>query len=427
LTDKVWLGDAGDAWTMVHEGATVLVDLRGEATPPALPVPIEHFPLQDMVYGQHAVVRAAARRLKALVDEGHTVGVYCQAGVSRTAAVAIAYLMLDGLSLTEATRRLRQARPQALPAVGLMQILSDLEHEGGVDPWTHVEVTVDGLTVHGVHQPGTGPTVVLFHGAYGSWTHWVRNLKDLAAVADVYALDLPGFGESGDMAGSFGWPAYLDLLHRVVTPMRRGPLVVGGYSFGASVAARLVAAYPDVADALLLVSLVGRVGDPATHHPVEERHFVAHATLEDRLAVIRHNLQHWHLGTDVVDEPTVRMTYLNVLRTRLTPRRLRTDPPPPSTLDVLARLPRVPTLFVWGERDAFCQPTVDVWRAACLQALPQAETAVLAGAAHWCQYADPGGFAKVAGPFVSRLASAGAGSATEAAGPSGRARRKTGG
>jgi 2-hydroxy-6-oxonona-2,4-dienedioate hydrolase len=391
---------------MVHEGATVLVDLRGEATPPALPVPIEHFPLQDLVYGQHAVVRAAARRIKTLVDEGHTVGVYCQAGVSRTAAVAIAYLMLDGLSLADATRRLRQARPQALPAVGLMQILADMEHEGGVDPWSHVELAVDGVTIHGVHQPGTGPTLVLLHGAYGSWTHWVRNLQDLAAVADVYALDLPGFGESGDMAGSFTWSGYLNFLRRVMAQMPGGPVIVGGYSFGAAVAARLLAAHPDAADALLLVSLVGRVGDPATHHPVEERHFVAHATLEDRLAVIRHNLQHWHLGPELVDEPTVRMTYLNVLRSRLTPRRLRTDPAPPPTLDVLARLPDVPTLFVWGERDAFCQPTVEAWRNACVKAVPHAETAVLAGAAHWCQYADPKGFAEAVRPFVNHLASA---------------------
>ena len=43
---------------------------------------------------------------------GLTIGVYCQAGISRTSTVAIAYLMLGGVPLADANRTLR-SRPAA--------------------------------------------------------------------------------------------------------------------------------------------------------------------------------------------------------------------------------------------------------------------------------------------------------------------------
>src|SRR5215470_18848752 len=43
---------------------------------------------------------------------------------------------------------------------------------------------------------GGGPPLVLFHGGYGSWMHWVRNVLPLARRFTVIAPDLPGLGES---------------------------------------------------------------------------------------------------------------------------------------------------------------------------------------------------------------------------------------
>src|SRR5579859_2997484 len=38
---------------------------------------------------------------------------------------------------------------------------------------------------------GAGTPVVLLHGGYGSWTHWLRNIDALAASYRVVAADLP--------------------------------------------------------------------------------------------------------------------------------------------------------------------------------------------------------------------------------------------
>jgi hypothetical protein len=127
LDDHVLLADAGLAMAMVTAGAQRLIDLRGETKPPGLPVPIDHFPLIDLEPDQDDLILAAGRRLAVLAAEGVHVGVYCQAGVSRTSAVAIAYLMVRGRTLDQANQTVRLARPQAMPALELWRSLEHLE------------------------------------------------------------------------------------------------------------------------------------------------------------------------------------------------------------------------------------------------------------------------------------------------------------
>src|ERR1700692_1517351 len=52
---------------------------------------------------------------------------------------------------------------------------------------------------------GSGPPLVLLHGGYGSWTHWVRNVIPLSRRFTVIACDMPGLGEPA--APPEPWPA----------------------------------------------------------------------------------------------------------------------------------------------------------------------------------------------------------------------------
>src|SRR5579871_606784 len=45
---------------------------------------------------------------------------------------------------------------------------------------------------------GAGPPLVLMHGGQGAWSHWIRNIDALAAERAVWAVDLPGSGDSAD-------------------------------------------------------------------------------------------------------------------------------------------------------------------------------------------------------------------------------------
>jgi protein-tyrosine phosphatase len=127
LNPMVRLGSSGEVHAMVASGVGHLVDLRAEATPANSPTPVDHIPIEDLARDQDGPILRAALRVKELADSGVVVGVYCQAGVSRTAAVAIAYLMLEGMSLDDATARLRECRPNALPALGLWRSLEAIE------------------------------------------------------------------------------------------------------------------------------------------------------------------------------------------------------------------------------------------------------------------------------------------------------------
>jgi hypothetical protein len=126
LDDHVLLADAGLAMAMATAGADVLLDLRGETKPPRLPITIEHFPIEDLMPGQEDIILAAAQRVRELTGQGLTVGIYCQAGVSRTSTVAIAYMVLGGVPLADALAHVRRIRPQAMPALELGHSLERL-------------------------------------------------------------------------------------------------------------------------------------------------------------------------------------------------------------------------------------------------------------------------------------------------------------
>ena len=129
LDEHVLLADAALAMGMVTAGADRLVDLRGETRPPGLPVPIDHFPIMDLEGGQEDLILAAARHVAAQAEAGLVTGMYCQAGISRTSTVAIAYLLVRGQSLEAAHRQVRRVRPQAMPALELWRSLEHIEQQ----------------------------------------------------------------------------------------------------------------------------------------------------------------------------------------------------------------------------------------------------------------------------------------------------------
>ncbi len=401
LNRHIWLGDASEALEMVRKGATRLVDLRAEASPLCLSVPVAHFPLQDERPGQQAMLSQAARWVLDETRAGEVVGIYCQAGNSRTAAVAALALAYAGHSYDEAIRMVRAARPTALPAMSLEQSLQEVAtcwHDSGL---THLFISVDNMRIHVVHRPGGGPQVVLLHGVYGSWTHWAALLPALSDL-DLWLLDMPGYGESDDWLGNFDFPGYLETLAGAISQLGLRGAVLGGYSFGAYLALSLMERDPGLAEAGVLVSLVGRVGDASRHWRVEERRFPPEPLFDDRLAVVEANLRAIHFGEPAnVSSQAIYTTYHNIWRTRLGPRRMRnTHSSRVNPLVVLGHIEK-PVLMIWGGKDPYCQPKVSDWEKAVLRAQPRVETHVVQGAAHWVQEEDPSTVAAAIRDFVS--------------------------
>ena len=63
-------------------------------------------------------------------------------------------------------------------------------------PWTHREVSANGIRLH-VAEMGSGPLVLLLHGFPEFWWSWRHQLPALAAMGRrAVAVDLRGYGDS---------------------------------------------------------------------------------------------------------------------------------------------------------------------------------------------------------------------------------------
>lgn len=90
------------------------------------------------------------------------------------------------------------------------------------------------------HVQGSGRPLILLHGGFGNWRHWVRNIDALAAQHKVCVPDLPGYGDSDD-------PQPNELLGLLAATRATLDTLVGadtevdlaGFSFGAIVATHL--------------------------------------------------------------------------------------------------------------------------------------------------------------------------------------------
>ncbi|MHB1865371.1 MAG: alpha/beta fold hydrolase [Candidatus Saccharimonadales bacterium] len=88
---------------------------------------------------------------------------------------------------------------------------------------------------------GQGQPVLLIHGANIGWPQWHLNIDYLAKYFKVYAIDLPGSGESSKVTFSKTdfYKDYLDVVDKFIQILGLNQLSIVGSSFGGWVAMRL--------------------------------------------------------------------------------------------------------------------------------------------------------------------------------------------
>ncbi len=245
---------------------------------------------------------------------------------------------------------------------------------------------------------GTGPALVLLHGGYGSWTHWLRNIPALAARYRVIAPDLPGLGDSAippDPATPESLAAIIERgLDQALAPGE--PFHLVGFSFGAMLGSFIAAGRG--AD-LRSMTLVGSASMGLRRAPMREmqppRRYMSAADIAE--------LQRTNLGIlmfadpDGIDDLAVRLQVENVARARLKSRRF-------APLDLLGPvLSRIKASLggIWGERDVTAYPWVEDRRDLLRRAQPGAFFTVIPGAGHWVMYEAAEAFNRV---LLDRLA-----------------------
>ena len=102
-----------------------------------------------------------------------------------------------------------------------------------------------------------GPVVVLIHGFGGDLDNWLFNIDALAEKAKVYALDLPGHGQSGKQITEPGLRVLANAVLTFMDTVGIDSAHLVGHSMGAAVAATAACDAPDRVQSLSLISSAG--------------------------------------------------------------------------------------------------------------------------------------------------------------------------
>jgi pimeloyl-ACP methyl ester carboxylesterase len=234
---------------------------------------------------------------------------------------------------------------------------------------------------HVWHRKAAGQApLVLLHGGSGSWMHWARNVEALSVDRPVWALDLPGFGDSElplDVRDADG--VFPHVVDGIVELFGTTHIDLMGFSFGGLTAGYIAAHAPKHVQRLLLIGIPA-LGLFGPEQPM--RGLRADMTELERAAVFRHNLLQLMLRhPESVDDEVVAMQAANVARDRLRRRRIARG-------DVLLHLQErwtCPVYTFWGEHDVLYTGRLDQVRNA-LGACRLMSFEVIPDAGHWVMY-----------------------------------------
>lgn len=229
---------------------------------------------------------------------------------------------------------------------------------------------------------GAGRPVALLHGASGSWTHWIRNVAPLAERRQVFAADMPGFGDSDAVPEPHTAAALADRVTAALDALVPPPATVdiAGFSLGGIIGGLVAARLGRRVRTLVLIG-PGGLGLPSVPAPPLRR--LDSATDDEIVAVHRDNLGRLMIANpEAIDDLAVVVQIDNVRRARF-----KSGAIPLSDV-LLAALPSVEARIVgiWGERDVYVGPYVDDRRRLLARFQPDLDFRVVAGAGHWVIY-----------------------------------------
>jgi pimeloyl-ACP methyl ester carboxylesterase len=114
------------------------------------------------------------------------------------------------------------------------------------------QVDIDGIRI-AYTRAGSGPPLVMVHGAPADSRTWQWMLPDLARDHTVIAWDAPGFGQSSEIDDSWRAGEFADALAAFIAVLGLERPHVVGHSFGTMVALSLFHRHPGAAASLVLI------------------------------------------------------------------------------------------------------------------------------------------------------------------------------
>ena len=118
---------------------------------------------------------------------------------------------------------------------------------------THHYAQVNGTRLHYVAAGTSGSPVLLVHGFPETWWAFRKLIPLLAASHRVFAVDLRGFGDSGNEPGEYDSTTSAEDLHLLIGQLDAGPVHLTGQDISGATVFRLAATHPQ--DVLSLTAI----------------------------------------------------------------------------------------------------------------------------------------------------------------------------
>lgn len=238
----------------------------------------------------------------------------------------------------------------------------------------HVELVAESAVMRTTHvhghevayrAAGEGPVLVLIHGIAGSSNTWSTVMPLLAEDYTVIAPDLLGHGESAKPRGDYSLGAYASGIRDLLTVLGAERATFVGHSLGGGVAMQFAYQFPQMCERLALVAsggfgkdvnlLLRAIAAPGSEYVlpvVLTRHLHGVAGTVGRVfggMGLRGNpllTEVWDSYTRLTDARAQR-AFVHTIRSVIDVAGQRV-----SARDRLYLAQEVPTLIVWGDRDA---------------------------------------------------------------------------
>jgi len=105
-------------------------------------------------------------------------------------------------------------------------------HNGAYWPWANYRIHYTHMGEEARSQHPERPPLLFIHGFGASTDHWRKNMAELQADFEVYALDLIGFGRSSKPSSGYSPQLWRDQIDTFIKDIIGRPAVVAGNSIG---------------------------------------------------------------------------------------------------------------------------------------------------------------------------------------------------
>jgi pyruvate dehydrogenase E2 component (dihydrolipoamide acetyltransferase) len=118
-------------------------------------------------------------------------------------------------------------------------------------------VTVDGRPISYLRRGETGDAILLIHGFGGDKNNWLFNHEVLASTNTVYALDLPGHGNSDKKIDDPTFRGFAKVLLGLADALKLKEFHLVGHSLGGAISLTTALQTPDRVKSVTVISSAG--------------------------------------------------------------------------------------------------------------------------------------------------------------------------